>query len=88
MSVRKPLEKSQNHQPMLDIETLISRGASVTEDNRMEAERKAWTHLNLRISIEMLNNIDEAMKERVGISRTGWILEAIQEKIKRNIQIS
>jgi len=31
----------------------------------------------------MLEEIDKALQETVGISRTGWILQAIQEKLKR-----
>ena len=45
-------------------------------------ENKQWAVLNLRISIDMLEQFDEAVTNRVGINRTGLILEAIDEKIK------
>ena len=78
MPIRKPLEKPT--QKEIDIESLISKGASVIEDAKQV--EKNWTHLNLRIPQDMLNSVELALKQRVGISRTGWILEAIHEKLK------
>jgi len=63
-----------------EIENVISKGALVKEDNRNNA--KKFTHLNFRIPTSMLFMVDEALEERVGISRNGWILEAIHEKLK------
>lgn len=80
MAVRKPLEKIVSN---IDIDALISKGANVIEDNKKESNQKKSTHINLRIPKDMLRKIDEVMKKRVGISRIGWILEAIQEKIER-----
>lgn len=80
MAVKKPVEKLISEQ---DIDTLISRGAPVSEDKKKEFDPKKSTHINLRIPKNMLNQVDEVMKKRVGISRIGWILEAIQEKLKR-----
>jgi len=74
MVVKKPLEKTK-------IEALINRGAHVRDD--FLKEEKNRTNINLRIPTRLLNGVDEALKDRVGISRTGWILEAIQEKLKR-----
>lgn len=47
----------------------------------MSAEK--WPIINLRISHEMLETVDQIVFTRAGITRTGWILEAIQEKIKQ-----
>jgi metal-responsive CopG/Arc/MetJ family transcriptional regulator len=44
--------------------------------------KNGWTNINLRIPNDLLNDIDERVKERVGIKRTGWILEAIQIAIQ------
>lgn len=74
MSVRKQLEKKE-----VDVEALIDQGAKVKEDSRKE---KKWVIVNLRISSDMLEEVDEAVGNRVGITRTGWILEAIHEKLK------
>lgn len=74
MSVRKPLEKKQD----VDVEALIDSGAKVKEDIK---EKKKWPIINLRISEEMLKDVDGSVGRRVGITRTGWILEAIHEKL-------
>lgn len=49
--------------------------------NQISEDRK-WAYVNLRISREMLKDVDKAVLERVGIRRTGWVLEAIQEKLR------
>jgi hypothetical protein len=74
MVVKKPLEKQQ-------IEALIDAGAKVKADSK--GSNKEWMMVNLRISTNMLKDIDDAVKERVGITRTGWILEAIHEKLNK-----
>lgn len=79
MSVRKRLERHQ--QVTVNVDALIDKGAKVKED-RID-EGKKWVFINVRIPIDMLDNVDDAVDNRVGISRTGWILEAIHEKLKR-----
>lgn len=81
MSVRKPLEKSKEEaKEKVDVSALINQGAKVKED--LKKETKDWTVINLRISTEMLQEVDEAVKNRVGITRTGWILEAIHKHLR------
>lgn len=75
MGVRKPLEKKE-----VDIDALIDGGAKVKEDYKKGC--KTWVMVNLRISKEMLQEVDAAVDERVGITRTGWILEAIHKHLK------
>ena len=77
MGVRRPLEKVKEE---VDVEALIDGGAKVKEDLKNEA--KEWTSVNLRISTEMLQEVDEVVKNRVGITRTGWILEAIHKHLR------
>jgi hypothetical protein len=72
MGVRKPLEK--------EVEALIDAGAKVKED--FEPKTKKWVIINLRMLNAMLQEVDAAVDDRVGITRTGWILEAIHEKLK------
>jgi hypothetical protein len=43
-----------------------------------------WTFISLRITDKILEDINSMLKTRVGIPRNGWILEAIQEKIKKS----
>ena len=79
MSVRKRLERKD--EPDVDVDALIEKGAKVKED-RM-AEIRKWIIINVRITETILKEVDKCKSERVGISRTAWILEAIQEKLKR-----
>lgn len=79
MSVRKRVEIPKKDDSV-DIDALIEKGAKVKEDL---SESKKWTFIRLRIESEMLKNVDEAVSRRVGITRTGWILEAIHEKLQR-----
>ena len=78
MGVRKPIEKPKRSEA--EIDKMVAKGALVREDVK-ETDKRS-THLNFRIPTEMLKKVDEALKERVGISRNGWILEAIQDKLK------
>jgi hypothetical protein len=73
---KKPEEKS------VDIDKLLSKGAPVREDVAEEKEESKWTHINFRIPTDMIKKVDEALKDRVGISRNGWLLEAINDKLK------
>ena len=63
MSVKKP---------PVDVDALISKGAPV------KADKDENTYINLRIPTDMLKEIDLKVRGRRGLSRTGWILEAIQ----------
>lgn len=65
----------------IEIEKVIERGGHVGAD--LETDRKEWTNFTLRIKNDMLREIDEAMQDTVGISKTGWILQAIQEKLRK-----
>lgn len=76
MSVRKPLEKSKEE---VDVDALIDGGAKVKED--LKKEDKEWTVINVRISTKMLEAVDRDVKRKVGITRTGWILQAIDKKL-------
>ena len=80
MSVRKKFEIAKVEE--VDVDALIEKGAKVKED-KVE-ENKKWTIINLRLPTNMLGDVDEEVKERIGMTRTGWILEAIQEKLKRS----
>jgi predicted HicB family RNase H-like nuclease len=64
---------------------IISKGGSVFSDKNAEEE---WTTVSLRITKELIETIDKELKERIGISRNAWILEAIQQKIKREKMIN
>lgn len=65
-----------------NLEKIIEKGGSVTAD-KMKNENKYYI-LNLRIHTELNERIEEALKERLGTSKTAWILEAIQDKLKKD----
>lgn len=76
MAIRK-LEKKEP--PTL--EEMIDKGGEVAADKT--EDKKGWTHFTLRIRKDLSADIDEVLEHRVGISKTGWILEAIQEKLRK-----
>lgn len=63
------------------IDDIIDRGGEVLADK--EDQKKKWTNFTLRIPKDLLEQIDSVLDSRIGISKTGWILEAIQEKLHR-----
>lgn len=60
-------------------EEFIEKGAKVKSD--VESLKKEWSHFHLRIRKDMLESIDNAVNQEVGITRTGWILQAIHKKL-------
>lgn len=81
MAVRKPLEKLTEKK--IDVDALISKGAYVLEDNKHD-NSKERIFISLGIPKYILKELDETLKECIGLSRTGWILQAIHEKLKNN----
>ncbi len=77
MVVRQPI----NRQEMVDIEALIDKGAHVKADAKKEEE---CSYINLRVPSALLKQVDECLKTRVGIKRTGWILEAMQKAVLKD----
>lgn len=77
MVLKAKIEKSQIEEVR---QKAISLGAPVNADKQ---EKKEWLNFCLRIKNSMLDQIDEALDDRPGMSKTGWILEAIHEKLKR-----
>jgi len=58
----------------------IEKGGGVAADDQSE-----WKNINLRLKSDMITKIDDIVQnERIGMNRTAWILEAIQEKFKRD----
>jgi hypothetical protein len=58
---------------------LISQGAEVINDKK---PKKKVVFIQLRIPGEMFEDIEREVKACGWMSRTGWILDAIQNKIK------
>lgn len=57
---------------------IISKGGKVTSENK-----KKWHIMCLRLTTDLLEKIDIDLVNRIGMKRTSWILEAIQEKLNK-----
>ena len=64
-----------------NLEKGIDKGASVRADKTQNLNK--YYILHLRIHILLNEKIDETLKARLGLSKTAWILEAIQDKLKK-----
>ena len=71
MVIKSKVERMQDE--------IISKAGSVVAD----LEKDRWVVVSLRLTKKLIEQIEEDKKDRIGISRNAWILEAIQEKIKR-----
>ena len=77
-------EKIVSRRPR-DIDAVINRGGSsaAVQQNNKEKERI----FNLRVPESLVEQVDMLRKRRTGnISRNTWILEAIEEKVEREIR--
>jgi len=74
-------EKSVLRRPQ-DIDAVINRGgaSAASQEENQEKERI----FNLRVPESLVAQVDALRKRRTGkISRNTWILEAIEDRIKR-----
>ena len=62
-----------------DIESFIQKGA------QKESLPKDFIFISLRIPGNLFEKLGVSLKKRSRVKRTGWILEAIEEKIDREI---
>ncbi len=69
----------------IDVDTIIEKGYKAYDD-KIEDGCK---HINLKISSEMLNEVDRCVikKKKLGCTRTSWILDAINDKILKEDNI-
>jgi predicted HicB family RNase H-like nuclease len=74
-------EKSVLRRPQ-DIDAVINRGgSSAASQEEIEEQERVF---NLRVPESLVKEVDALRKRRTGkISRNTWILEAIEDKIKR-----
>lgn len=72
MTITRKIEKDE-------IEKMIAKGGSVSSD----AIPNKKTQVNVVMKKSFLELIDEKVKKREGLCRNAWILEALQEKLKR-----
>jgi len=62
-----------------EIDRIIEKGGNVKSDVESNEE---FVRFTLRLPKKMSREIDEFMENTVGISKTGWILQTIQQKLK------
>jgi hypothetical protein len=77
-------EKTVLRRPQ-DIDAVINRGGSsaASQEDSEDSEEQERV-FNLRVPESLVNEVDALRKRRTGkISRNTWILEAIEDKIKR-----
>ena len=69
----------------VDVDALINRGGSPT-GTAGDEERGKTTPILLRIPADIMERLDAALKARpVRLPRHTWILEAIHEKLTREL---
>ena len=69
----------------MDVDALINRGGSPTGSPAAAAPSKT-TSMLLRIPADIMERLDTALKSRpVRLPRHTWILEAIHEKLTREL---
>ena len=78
MAVTKKIEKN----PALgDVEAYLSKGGQVQADMESKDNGYHWKTICLRMPNDMLKKVDRKVKRRAALTRTAWILEAIQQKL-------
>lgn len=91
MALKKLIDKESVEEIPEDIEKarqeFIRGGGKVKADlDRKEVKevKEEWERIMLRIKKEKITMIDEIVKNTMGLTRTGWILQAIEEKLKNS----
>lgn len=67
----------------IQIDKFIEKGGQVAADNEKDVQ---WTNFCLRMKKSMSKEIDAILEDCEGVNKTGFILQAIREKIKKHQQ--
>jgi len=87
MAITAKPKVSETALPEADIQALINKGGSVANQGKKEQDLSKPQLLQLRLDRELLASIDALIHRRkVKIPRHTWILEALHEKLDREIQ--
>lgn len=78
MVVNKKIEKNKQIDDPL---AYISKGGHVPCD-MLEEIKEEWKTICIRVPSSLLDRVNEKVKQRAALTRTAWILEAIQDKLK------
>lgn len=83
MAIRKLIEEQTEIPANLEKERKrFIQSAGTLQKDSIQEKPVEWKVLQLRIKQEAVNQIDQIVSDTMGISRTGWILQAIEEKLK------
>ena len=63
------------------IEEVLSKGGLASSER--EDHSKECTTISLRIPNKLMKEVNNTVKDTIGISRTGWILQAMYEKLNK-----
>ncbi len=71
-----------------DVERLINKGGSVAKQLDDDAAQPEQQQVLFRMPADMLQQVDSLAKRRrpVRISRRAWLIEAVAEKLKRELK--
>lgn len=84
MVLKRQIEAPEEKQPK-DIEKarqeFIKGGGLVASDVQKEKDEE-WTKISLRLKVEAIAKIDSLISKKMGVTRTGWIQQAIEDKLQ------
>jgi hypothetical protein len=83
MALKKLIEKPDEKDVEKARQDFIKGAGLVAADNKQPSTDE-WTRIVLRIRGKAINQIDRLISNTMGVTRTGWILQAIEEKLKRS----
>jgi hypothetical protein len=89
MAVTRKPKKTPEAVPAVDVDALIRKGGSVAGEGESAAPEPAAgkaAPVILRIPPEVIQRVDQAVQaRRVKIPRHTWLLEAVMEKLDREV---
>jgi hypothetical protein len=83
---RKPAAPKTTQAEAVDVNALIAKGGSVAQAVPEEADPKEMASFTLRVPKEILATLDDRLKKQpYKVPRQQWILEAIVQRLEREI---
>jgi hypothetical protein len=87
MGLKRPLMKKQIENASDELEKarneFIRGGGFVSSDVKKKESKDDWSRIVIRIKEEAVMQIDALIGNTMGLTRTGWILQAIEEKFDK-----
>ena len=86
MAIARKPKATNKEEKAVDINALISKGGSPATNNQKKVEEKP---ILLRVPSDVLERIDEIVSSKqIKTPRHTWLLEAVFEKLEKEIKIS